>query len=62
MCKSKYKNINPSTLYLLRAVHSLVEKSNSDLSFFQPALDLDIATITRYLVVSRFVHCPVVKV
>ena len=58
MCKSKYKNINPSTLYLLRSVSALVEKSKHDLAYFEPSLDLDIATIKRYLVSPSCCYCP----
>lgn len=58
MCKSKYKNVNPSTLYLLRSVSALVEKSKSDFSFFKPALDLDVSTIRRYIISPSCCYCP----
>lgn len=58
MCKSKYKNNNPSTMYLLRSVSALVEKSKSDLSFFNPSLDLEIAITRRYLVAPSCCYCP----
>ena len=58
MCKSKYKNINPSTLFLLRSVSALVEKSKSDFSYFESSLDLDIATTKRYLVSPSCCYCP----
>lgn len=59
MCKSRYKNSSASTLYLLRAVDNMVQKSFSDLSFFNPSLDLEISVHNRYHVSPSWAYCPV---
>ena len=50
MCKSKYKNNNPSTLYLLRGVIKMVAKYKKNINFVKNAMKLEIAINKRYLI------------
>lgn len=58
MCKNRYKNSSASTLYLLRAVDSMVRQSHVNLDFFNPSLDLEIAVHGRYWVSPSWAFCP----
>jgi len=62
MCKSKYKNNNPSTLYLLREVDKMVTKCKENLNFFEPSLNLEIAITRRYLISTSWGYCPIIGV
>lgn len=59
MCKSKYKNENPSTLYLLREITKMVDKCKENIDFLEHSMDLEIAAHKRYLISPSWGYCPI---